>query len=251
MEGVMSQLKKPPTETEYRYVSWLDSHYWEHGKFPAPQIAADALKLSIERIRKLNKSPTVKQMCKNRGIEIKVVDIDSLKPDQIAAANTYLNLADDRPITQKLHELGISPTRFWGWMKGEVFRAYLTERAEELFRDGLPFAHRELLAKVMRGDLKAIRLFYEISGRYTGLQSLEAQNVQILMQRLIEAIQIEVTDQEIIQRIAERFHAISMGEPPISSKVLPVKVESKFDNFEETPISVKRHSVEDKLDGTV
>jgi putative insertion element HTH domain-containing protein len=234
----MSQQKKPPTDKEYKYVHWLDVHYWEYGKFPAPPIAAKALNMSIDEIRALNKSPQVKAMCKNRGIEVKVVDIDSLKPEQIAAIHTYLNLADERSLPQKLHELGIPPSRFWGWMKGAVFRDYITECAEALFKEGISFAHRELLAKVMRGDLKAIRLFYDITGR--GPRSIEEQNVSLVMSRLIEAIQIEISDTEVIQRIAERFKAIAAGELPTVTKAIPMRVES-FNPVEERQVTVIKH----------
>jgi hypothetical protein len=54
-------------------------------------------------------------------------------------------------------------------------------------------------------------VFYEVSGRYSGVQSIEIQNVQLLMSRLLEAIQMEVTDQETIARIGERFRILAAG----------------------------------------
>lgn len=208
------RLKKAPTKDEYEYVHWLDVFYWENdGRFPAPELAAQILKWDVEKIKKLNESKTVKYMCRNRGIEIKVIKTNDLIPEQVAAANTYLNIADDRPIAQKLNELGINPARFWGWMQGKAFKEYMMNRAEELFQTGMPMVHRELMAKAMKGDLKAITLYYRISGRFTGIDSIEAQNFTIMTQRLIEAIQIEVQDPEVIERIAKRFQAIGAGEP--------------------------------------
>lgn len=223
-----TQIKKSPTRDEFLYVTFVEAHFHSHKLFPSPVVCVKSLPYSLEEIDKFNKSETVVTMLSNRGIEVLASDRESLTPDQIAAANCYLNIADTRPLTQKLKELGISPTRFSGWMKGKNFSRYIQERAEELFEDGMPFAHRELMAKVMNGDIKAIRLYYEVSGRYTGVQSVEAQNVTMILQRLLEAIQMEVSDPETVRRIGQRFQFIVNGDaqpiPPASQAIPAIPV---------------------------
>jgi|SRR5882672_717252 len=202
---------KPPTKNELKLVSYVEEHWHRHKAFPAYHIIGKVLGWEHDVVKFTAETATVATMLRNRGIEKPERIENKLTPEQVAAANVYLNIVDNRPIQMKLADLGISSAKFSGWMKGKTFRAYITERAEELFEDGMAIAHRELLGKVSKGDISAIRLFYEVSGRYSGVQSIEIQNVQLLMSRLLEAIQMEVTDQEIVARIGERFRILAAG----------------------------------------
>lgn len=212
----MAKLKRPPTHGEIKYVTFVEKHWHQHMRFPSAVISSKELKVSINQIDEYNQSDIVKSMFDNRGIEIDAVNRSVLTEAQLAAANCYLDITDRRPIHQKLNDLGIANIKFQGWLRNPNFKKYIQERAEELFDDAMPFAHRQLVQKVMDGDIKALRLFYEISGRYTGTQSVEQQNIALAMQRLIEAIQMEVSDPDTLQRIATRFKAISEGKNPVT-----------------------------------
>jgi len=221
----MAKLKRVPSNGERKYVTFVEQHWHEHRRFPSAIIASKELKTSITQIDEYNVSDVVKAMFENRGITIDATNRSVLTEAQLAAANAYLDITDRRPINQKLKELGIAGIQFWGWMKNKNFAKYIQERAEELFDDAMPFAHRQLVQKVMDGDIKALRLFYEISGRYTG-HTPEQQNFSVAMQRLVEAIQMEVSDPAVLQRIATRFQAISEGKTPvvaISAKPEPAR----------------------------
>lgn len=237
-----SKITKAPTPLQFEYITWVEQHWFEHKIFPSVTLAAKALNITSDKINEFINNETVQKMLSNRGIEIEVIDTSVLTEEQLAAANAYLNLADPRPISVKLKDLGINPTRFNGWMRGKAFSRYLQERAEELFTDGMPFAHRELMNKVMQGDLKAIRLFYEVSGRYTGPQSTEAQSVVVIVQRLLEAIQLEINDPALIERVGRRFQSIMAGEAIGAEKVqpraaLPVGTSISSDPEGEVPMS--------------
>jgi hypothetical protein len=208
----MAKIPRPPTPAEYNYVHHVEKHWYEHKRFPMIGLSSKIIGLPVEEVQELLKSEVVLVMLDNRGIRPDTSDPTELSEEQLAAANIYLNISDTRPLSQKLEELGISRIRFNGWMKGKAFSKYLTERAEELFEEGMPFAHRELLTKVMHGNLNAIRLFYEVSGRYTGVQSVEQQSIGLLIQRLLEAIQMEVSDPETIKRIGQRFQTLAANE---------------------------------------
>ncbi len=209
----MAKLTRQPSAQEIEYITHVEQWWHEHKRFPAPIISAEILKVSRKEIETLGTSSVVKTMLDNRGIPLTTTPASELSPEQLAAANTYLNLADPRPLNTKLKELGISVIRFNGWMKGRTFGKYIRERAEDLLDEGMPFAHRELMNKVMHGNMDAIKFYYQVTGRYTGAPSIDAQNIGLTVQRLLEAIQIEVSDPELIQRIAGRFQTITTGEP--------------------------------------
>lgn len=205
-----ARIQHKPTRFDNRLVSTIEQHWATHHAFPSLTIIAKSLAIDYEDVQIALKTPTIRKMLENRGIEQKSIE-NQLSPAQVSAARAYLNVFDRRPIQEKLRDLGINPSTFWGWMRGKAFKNFLMEQSEMLFEDGMPIAHRELLSKVAVGDIHAIKLFYEVSGRYTGAQSVEIQNMQLLMSRLLEAIQMEVGDQETIARIAERFQTLAAG----------------------------------------
>jgi hypothetical protein len=209
-------IQKAPTSEEFKYVTFVEQCWHKHKEVPTPKQISNALSWSLDKVIEIQKHNTVKRMLRNRGIESENANRDNLTEEQIAAVNTYLNVVDQRPIKQKLIALGIEPVRFYGWMKGANFKRYMQERAEELFEDGMPFAHRELIGKVIQGDLRAIKFFYEVSGRHLGGQTVEQQNMVILIQRLLEAVQRIIKDPELIAQIATEFKVISQGESSTS-----------------------------------
>lgn len=216
------KLKRQPTKEEFKLVSLAEELYHRNHRFPNIAILGTTLGIEYSRVRDLLGNEVVTAMLSNRGIE-KPEDIDSkLTPEQLAAANTILNPYDKRSKAQKLISLGIEPARFHGWMNGKVFKEYMRVRSEELFEEGMPLAHISLLKEVEKGNVKAIELFYQVSGRYTGVNSAEMQNVTLLLGRLLEAIQMEVTDQDTVRRIGDRFQSIVTGgttAPPVGEPV--------------------------------
>lgn len=218
----MARLKRTPTKEEVRVVAAIEEHWHANKRFPALSIIGTTLGIEFERLKTVVNGETVQIMLSNRGIEAPKSVEYGLTPDQLAAANVYLNIYDTRPLQQKLREIGISPSRFGGWVKGKNFKAYLRERSEDLFEEGMPMAHRQLLDQIAKGNIKAIELFYQVSGRYTGVNSAEVQNIQLMMSRLLEAIQMEVGDQVVLARISERFNALLNGQtmpPPVGEPV--------------------------------
>ncbi len=213
------KLPRQPTEIENRLITYVEQHWHEHRRFPSPVLICAGARIDAKDINALLSSDVVRVMLDNRGITMTTTNSDDLSPEQLAAANTYLNIADPRPLNVKLKELGINPVRFHGWMRGKVFGKYIRERSEDLLDDAMPFAHRELLNKVMHGNMDAIKHYYAMTGRYTGVTSGDAQNVGLVIQRLLEAIQMEVSDPELLSRIAGRFQSITSNEPPTYANV--------------------------------
>jgi hypothetical protein len=126
---------------------------------------------------------------------------DYLTPEQLAVANSILNLADKRSLTKKLQDFGVSPAKYGNWRKDQAFNNYLRERSETLLNDTIADVNLALMNAAQSGDMQAIKLFYEVTGRHTQ-NSKQEVNVQMMLVQVIEAVQNHVKDPAILQAIA-------------------------------------------------
>ena len=128
---------------------------------------------------------------------------DYLTPEQLAVANSILNLADKRSITKKLQDFGVSPAKYANWKKNPVFNGYLRDRSESQLGEAISDVHLALIDAATSGNVRAIQLFYEITGRHTQ-NSQQNVNVQVMLTTVLEAVAEFVKDPEILQQIASR-----------------------------------------------
>lgn len=132
-----------------------------------------------------------------------------LSAEQLAAANLLLDFSDHRSHAAKLRSLGIPTTKYQNWLRIPAFQEYITYRAEYLLNNSLHEAHTALLKNVQRGNQKSIEFLYEITGRYSRAdQQAAAQDLAIVLVRLVEVIQRHVKDPETIKAIASEFNEI-------------------------------------------
>lgn len=135
---------------------------------------------------------------------------DYLTPEQLAVANSILNLADKRSITKKLQDFQVSPAKYANWKKNPVFNGYLRDRSEAQLGEAIPDVHLALIDAATSGDMRAIQLFYEITGRH-GPDSRQNVNVQVMLTAVLEAVAEYVRDPEILQKIAAKIQEASAG----------------------------------------
>lgn len=173
---------------------------------------------SLERLKVEFPEKTAKQL--EADIKIAAIKLQAkgyniarrefLTPEQLAVANSMLNLADRRSQTKKLQDFGVSPAKFSNWKNDPIFNAYLRERSEALLPNSIGDVHLALIDAATSGDMQAIKLFYEITGRHTQ-QSAQTVNVQMMLVHVIEAVQEHVTDPEVLKAIANRIQEVSGG----------------------------------------
>lgn len=154
------------------------------------------------------------KILRERGL-IRDPEDDTLLPEQYHAIGAYLNITDQRTWRAKLADLGITPTQWNAWLKYPPFREYLQKRADELYAEGLPMAHKALLEQVSRGNVRAIKLYYDTYGFGQDKQAGNTQDVRLLVTRLVEVIQRHVTDQPVLQAIARDFEVVVNGGMPM------------------------------------
>lgn len=133
-----------------------------------------------------------------------------LSPKQLALANALLNLNDRRSNKKKLEDCKVSPAEYANWRKSAVFNDYLRERSEEVLQGGITEAHMALVDSASSGDMSAIKLLYEITGRHSP-NSQQNVNIKTMLVRVIEAVQRHVTDPATLQAIAADIQMASEG----------------------------------------
>lgn len=208
------------TEIMQEFVAWgqmadlAEATWFDKKRLPTDKEYLDVLVpfgWSDDYMRRLTRNPTYLRMLKERGVSQDVATGD-LMPEQLAAIHTYLNIADQRSLRAKLSDLGITSGQFNAWMKYPPFKDYLQKRADELFAEGLPVAHRALMGQVAAGNVRAIKLYYDKFGFGADTQNGNSQDLKVMVMRLIEVIQKHVTDADILKAIARDFEKVVNGE---------------------------------------
>jgi hypothetical protein len=186
-------------------VSIVETEWHLFGKVPTAHEVGKRLGIHQSHVEKILDSPEAKARLKKRGI----TNDTFLTPEQVAAANVMLDYSDSRSQAAKLRSLGVSSQTWQGWLSSPQFSRYLKTRAENLLDDvGIAEGHTALLKQVGRGNIQAVKLLYEVTGRHRDSASL---NVEFFLQRVIEIIQRNVDDPATLAKVAEEFKTL-MGE---------------------------------------
>lgn len=202
------------------YEEWYHSNEDINCKQPDIEKMSQALKMTpTELFTHLGLEP-VKAALERRGISLPGT-IQGLSAEQLAVANVILDFTDDRPQKKKLADFNISTQRYNGWLKQPAFQQYIRGRAEALLGNVQHEAHAALLKNVQRGDLNSIKLYYELTGRWSPRTQGDV-NVQLLIMRVIESVQKNVKDPVAIQAIANDIAAFLPGNNVIDTT--PVEV---------------------------
>lgn len=208
------------TAEEYEIVNYVEQEYTLSGRVPSASVIAEKLGHPEVRVAKFTSSDKFREAVKARGIRLSGVsgstDRGVLTEIQLACANTLLDFADTRSDRKKLQDLGISSQTYQGWLKDPAYQAYITQRAENLLPDITSEAHLALIGNVRRGDLGSIKLYYEMTGRWSS-KTVGELNVEFLLMKILEAVQKHVKDPEAITAIAEELSVFAAApSPPVA-----------------------------------
>lgn len=207
------------TITEWDIICAVEQFWHTHRYFPSVEEISKLTTLTEDEIASDLNSDNVKVRLENRGISYDATPPTKkgelsknntlLTDKQLATAMTILNIVDQRSVRVKLEALGVPQSTYNGWTKNKAFADFMAQQTEAMFGDAMPFAHKALLDKVISGDVKAIKLYFEMTGRWSGQQSQETANVKLLILRLIEILQKHVQDPVVLTMIAEEMKALA------------------------------------------
>lgn len=217
-------------------IDFIEAYHTAMGDFPGRSQITHTIEISLKRVPEpeevdefLENPETIKSL-EERGIVAPWTlryNPTGITREQLAAVAVLNNPKDRRSDSKKLTDLGISSRKFAGWMHNKTFSAYMKKSANNLLENMEAEAHMGLLSAVRNNNLPAIKLYFEMTGRYNPAYENQV-NLQQLMVRVIEIIEKHVTDPEALMGIAADLQLASVENGVTNLEAAkPKQLESK------------------------
>jgi AcrR family transcriptional regulator len=101
--------------------------------------------------------------------------------EQMKMAQLLADPSESRTISEKCKKAGVSRTTFYRWMKDKKFVEYLNSLIDEYTDAELSRVWAALTRKAVEGDIQAIKLFFEMKGKYKEKKEIEhSGNIQFV-----------------------------------------------------------------------
>lgn len=201
------------TDSELSILAYVEQIFWETGKVPtkdAVVFGLDPLESysTKSKVTKAWNKPRFQEALAKRGLEFQS-DTRLLTPTQLLLVNMLLNVEDKKSLRQKLDMLGVNMQKYQTWLRDPAFHQYLTMRTEQLFENSDHDAYKSLLQAVMRGDVTAMKLFFEMRGIYSPKLDLNI-NIESMIYRVVEVVGKHVKDPAILTAIADEVEQMEI-----------------------------------------
>lgn len=144
---------------------------------------------------------------------------DALTPEQTYAIGILTNPADRRDMAGKLKAAGIDYGVYRNWLKQPLFAAAIKQIGEDMLQEHISDVHTALTSKAVGGDIRAMELYYQISGRFDPAKE-QQHDINRMVMLLLEVLFRHVTDTTTLEKINNEFTMVLSGETPVAS--LPV-----------------------------
>lgn len=191
-----------------RVVNYCEQVFWETGLLPTPERISEELSINKEYVARSLSKDLVRTSLATRGIDFTPgISGKVLDPRQILLANLLLNLHDRRSIREKLQLVQVSTQQYNAWMRQPQFIEFLRKRGEAIFKGNDHEAYIALTKAVSRGDVNALKLFFEMRGIYNPRLSIDV-NIEAVMLRVVEIVAKRVNDPQILEAIADDLETV-------------------------------------------
>lgn len=155
-------------------------------------------------------SPEFKSLMRARGYNFDAGA--ALSPEQFFAVSIITNPSDRRPLNAKLRAAGITYAQYRAWLKQPLFREYIAKVSEDMLGEHVADVHTRVVERATNGDVQAIKLYYELTGRHDPARQQMA-DVQAIIKLLLEIIMRYVTDVDVLARIHADVDRLLSGKP--------------------------------------
>lgn len=205
------------TDREVKMVNLIEQRFYETGNLPTNDKIAEDLKFSPQIVKNAWKKPLFRQALVVRGIDLNPEEsTDLLSGDQLLVANMVLNVHDKTSLREKLKTVStalgktITVNTYNAWMNQPAFQKYIKSRIEREFKGADSVALLGHIKAIHGGDMKAIELYYEMTGRHNRRVQVDV-NIEVVLVNVIEIISKHVNDPEILQAIANDIEKLEIG----------------------------------------
>lgn len=207
-----------PTLDEWNVFTAIETFWHSKKFFPGTEEILKLTGIPQDRISIILESDRAKKRFEALGIDVNAVPLadrgelrrnqTGLTDKQLAVAETILNPLDKRSHNRKLESLGVKPVTYNGWRSNKTFSDYMAQRAEDMFGDAMPLAKEALVRKLMAGDTAAMRLYFEMTGKYNRQQVTTTQDFKMLVIRMVEIIQKHIKDPALLQILSDDIRGL-------------------------------------------
>lgn len=192
-----------------RYMHKFEQYWLANGRYPDDVWVITEFGFTKDQVFFLNNSKFWLQSLDRRGIRRPLEEHEKpkLSAEQVAAIAVITNYSDRRPVQARLEAMGVSQEILHGWQADPIFKEELTARAADTFQNIAPVAEIRLAQQVDKGNLNAIKFYFEITGK---AETPETVNVKRALQTIIEAMQKHCTPEQLLAIQAEMQTVLGM-----------------------------------------
>lgn len=190
-------------------VSAVQAHFVEVGAFPAIRQVANRSGRSQEVVAKVLATDEAIDLLEERGVSFDLRD--GLSQQQNLVLLLLADPGDRRKVSTKLKDAGVPWATYLAWMKNPVFSEARRKLAEDNFANAVPDFVQKVVEKADDGDMAAVKLGLEMSGRFIPGQA-QVQEANFVVQAIIESVISVLADQPAIrERLLAEIEARAVG----------------------------------------
>lgn len=176
-------------------VAVVVTFYLNNGVLPTVEQMHDSWrKIPVSTYAKIVVEPEFAQALAYRGIEW--AGSSGLTLEQRNVLVALSDPTDRAGLGAKLRRLKVPYSTYQAWMRQPHFAEARRQQAEHNMGDAVPMLLDGVVSKAEAGDLSAIKLGLEISGRYNPQQQ-QVQDAKAIVQALAESVVRHVKDPEV------------------------------------------------------
>lgn len=177
------------------------------GIIPHPKEIKEYCRHSIKTIAKVLDTPEFRRAITARGINW--TNESGLSTKQMLALQMLTNPLDRRGPADKLKAVGVTTVEYRAWLKEPKFRRYVDNIGEQMLGEQVTNVHNALVNKANSGDVRAIQLYYELTGRHDPAQK-QVVVMQDIIRMLLEVLTKHVTDPMQLSAISNEIDLVIM-----------------------------------------
>lgn len=200
-------MSKLLTSEEWDVICFIEEQHLRTGKFPSLRLISQKTEVPQVKVSEALQKPLVQKALDARGIHWQPVEKDKLTAEQIACIQKLLDISDTRSIKARLADVGVTYSQYYGWKKQPYFMEAYREAAENLYGESLPEVHRSVIQEATSGSFPHQKLILAMTGVYDEKKS-ENLDVRYILMKVLEVIQIHVSDPKTLEAIAGEFETI-------------------------------------------
>lgn len=209
----MVRIRPPQGVTAWEFSQVISAAflcYMREGRTCSTNVVAEVIQqIPEKRVEVIMYAPEFRRAMLIRGVDYSG---QSRMTQQQDMAIMIMSAPDGLTFTQKLKKAKVAPSTWRAWLKNKAFREVWDRVGGTLLTDHETDMMVALTGEALKGDVGAIKYAFEVSGRHNPAKQ-QAIDAEVLMAKLIEVIQEEVTDPEILGRIASRMSLIAGTQP--------------------------------------